>query len=642
VADIHRKAADFGLLVRGLDEAAGAAFTREEALSIARSALCDALIFKYLLQANCEALSFNNLALDSRQVRVLGALVSQHSPLFVPFEAYFGEMIVRLARARPLTFRSVRGALLVFCFLPLLTGASVSKHFCQFLKQLFEWPEEARRFFFDARTDSPELLNAARVIVQTNLTLWSLCIAADPKLRLSRLREEKLVKRRPRALTGFLQELREAVHRNNSLPDVVDFANEPFTSLVTIDFTRSMDSFLNARSALTLGFRNSLLTQYCAEMQQRLMHEDILARGLNISIRDLQFFLEVSRSEIVSDTLATVQRVDQMVLLKKLTVVFKGEQAVDAGGVSREFFYLLCNDAFSPDYGLFRRVTGGKYWFRSDPLQSPIFFNLLGTIVGVALYNSVVLPIRFPRLLYKKLCKKALRLSDLAEIAPEILESLTSLIQMREDGEDIADCGLTFAITLERLDRGDPIYPLKVGGESIAVTNSNLGEYVDLYSNYLMNASIEHQFSLFERGFLKVCPSKNATPFPLRLFEYDELDLLVSGVDVLDWSELKANAQYTDGYTSESPIVQWFWEVFDEMSDEQRRWLLRFATGTDRTPITGLSDVRLVIQRAGDPDKLPVAHTCFSILTLPDYPSKEALKTKLLIAVENNEGFGLI
>ena len=40
---------------------------------------------------------------------------------------------------------------------------------------------------------------------------------------------------------------------------------------------------------------------------------------------------------------------------------------------------------------------------------------------------------------------------------------------------------------------------------------------------------------------------------------------------------------------------------------------------------------------------LPVhqAHTCFNQLVLPPYTEKEVLKTKLRIAFENSEGFGL-
>jgi E3 ubiquitin-protein ligase HUWE1 len=46
------------------------------------------------------------------------------------------------------------------------------------------------------------------------------------------------------------------------------------------------------------------------------------------------------------------------------------------------------------------------------------------------------------------------------------------------------------------------------------------------------------------------------------------------------------------------------------------------------------------ITKAQDTKQLPSASTCFNILKLPDYESKEALKTKLMIAIRNgSEGF---
>lgn len=38
---------------------------------------------------------------------------------------------------------------------------------------------------------------------------------------------------------------------------------------------------------------------------------------------------------------------------------------------------------------------------------------------------------------------------------------------------------------------------------------------------------------------------------------------------------------------------------------------------------------------------LPEAHTCFNQLVLPDYPDRDTLQQKLLIALSNAEGFGL-
>ena len=40
-------------------------------------------------------------------------------------------------------------------------------------------------------------------------------------------------------------------------------------------------------------------------------------------------------------------------------------------------------------------------------------------------------------------------------------------------------------------------------------------------------------------------------------------------------------------------------------------------------------------------DHLPVAHTCFNLLDLPRYATKDLLKNKLSQAVEYSTGFGL-
>jgi ubiquitin-protein ligase E3 A len=70
---------------------------------------------------------------------------------------------------------------------------------------------------------------------------------------------------------------------------------------------------------------------------------------------------------------------------------------------------------------------------------------------------------------------------------------------------------------------------------------------------------------------------------------------------------------------------------------------LAFCTGSDRAPILGLGSLPIYIGRHGDEDeRLPSAHTCFNHLLIPEYSSKEKLKVKLELAIENSEGFGLI
>jgi hypothetical protein len=66
-------------------------------------------------------------------------------------------------------------------------------------------------------------------------------------------------------------------------------------------------------------------------------------------------------------------------------------------------------------------------------------------------------------------------------------------------------------------------------------------------------------------------------------------------------------------------------------------------TGSDRAPILGLGSVKLYISRHGDDsEQLPSSHTCFNHLLIPDYSSKEKLRQKLILAINNSEGFGLM
>jgi ubiquitin-protein ligase E3 A len=77
--------------------------------------------------------------------------------------------------------------------------------------------------------------------------------------------------------------------------------------------------------------------------------------------------------------------------------------------------------------------------------------------------------------------------------------------------------------------------------------------------------------------------------------------------------------------------------------DAQRRFL-RFATGSDRAPPGGLGALKVTVQRTAEPaDRLPTAHTCFNYIVLPDYKSKDQLRSKLAKAIElGGEGFGLV
>lgn len=129
----------------------------------------------------------------------------------------------------------------------------------------------------------------------------------------------------------------------------------------------------------------------------------------------------------------------------------------------------------------------------------------------------------------------------------------------------------------------------------------------------------------------------------LQLFNAHELEQLICGSHELDFEAMQRGTIYDDGYDENSQVITWFWETVHTFNESEKRMLLTFCTGYDRAPINGLGQMNFVITRGGpDSDRLPVAHTCFNHLLLPDYDSKEKLAEKLRNAISNSRGFGML
>ena len=178
------------------------------------------------------------------------------------------------------------------------------------------------------------------------------------------------------------------------------------------------------------------------------------------------------------------------------------------------------------------------------------------------------------------------------------------------------------------------------------MNQENKHEYVELYIDWFFNKSVAHIYKLFSKGFYRVCDEKI-----LGIIRPEELEQVICGNPELNFHELEESARYEDGYTEDSDTIAHLWEVVHEMTEEDRKKFLFFLTGCDRAPINGLSkivslileDLVITVSRFGpDSDKLPCAHTCFNHLLLPEYSSKEKLKERLLLAIQNSEGFGLM
>lgn len=326
----------------------------------------------------------------------------------------------------------------------------------------------------------------------------------------------------------------------------------------------------------------------------------------------------------------------------KLNIRFYGEEGVDAGGVTREWFQVLARAMFNPDYALFAPCAADRTTYQPNRASAInpdhlAFFKFVGRVIGKAIYDGRLLDAYFTRSFYKHILGKAVDYRDLEALDPDYFKSLEWMLQ--NDITDILDS--TFSVDNDEF--GDTqVIDLIPNGRNIPVTEDNKAEYVKLITEQRLTLSIRKQIDAFLEGFHDVVPSSL-----IRIFSETELELLISGLPDIDVDEWRNNTEL-HGYSQSDAVITWFWRAVRSFDQETRAKLLQFITGTSKVPLEGFShlqgvsgDQRTNIHKTYGSDRLPAAHTCFNQLDLPIYGSFEDLKRNVLTAInEGGEGFG--
>ncbi|KAI8060438.1 E3 ubiquitin-protein ligase RSP5 [Gongronella butleri] len=354
-----------------------------------------------------------------------------------------------------------------------------------------------------------------------------------------------------------------------------------------------------------------------------------------------QCHIKVRREHIFEDAYAEVMRQAPADLKKRLMIKFDGEDGLDYGGLSREFFFLLSHEMFNPFYCLFEYSAHDNYTLQINP-HSGInpehlnYFKFIGRVVGLAIFHRRFLDAFFIVSFYKMILNKRVTVADMESVDAEFHRSLQWILD--NDITDVLD--LTFSTDDERFGQVETV-DLKPGGRDIEVTEENKKEYVGLITEWRISKRVDEQFQAFKKGFNELIPQEL-----INVFDERELELLIGGIAEIDVDDWKKHTDYR-GYTEQDDVIQWFWDCVRSWDSEKKSRLLQFTTGTSRIPVNGFKDLqgsdgprRFTIEKSGEVTQLPKAHTCFNRIDMPPYRSKESLIAKLTLAVEETVGFG--
>ncbi len=133
------------------------------------------------------------------------------------------------------------------------------------------------------------------------------------------------------------------------------------------------------------------------------------------------------------------------------------------------------------------------------------------------------------------------------------------MLEFNGTDEEFEECFmLTFQISLT--DNFDSVvsFNLKEDGDKIPVTKQNRQEFVELYSDFMLNKGIEEAFTAFKRGFVKITYNSPLSKW----YSPEELEILLCGTKVMDWKSLENSTIYDSGFEDNHAYIKYNRSLF--------------------------------------------------------------------------------
>lgn len=147
--------------------------------------------------------------------------------------------------------------------------------------------------------------------------------------------------------------------------------------------------------------------------------------------------MQVSRENLLNDSLEKVVNVKKEQnwdpLKLPLKIEIKNEPGIDVGGVRKEYFSLVVKELFNPLLGLFKYNEDVRlYWFNGQTFEPNINFELIGNLMGLAIYNNTFLDLPLAHAGFKILLDQQPEIEDLAQWQPEVARSLQFILDYKD------------------------------------------------------------------------------------------------------------------------------------------------------------------------------------------------------------------
>jgi len=361
--------------------------------------------------------------------------------------------------------------------------------------------------------------------------------------------------------------------------------------------------------------------------------------------------LVVHRHHLVDSVLQYFRDLPLAKMRSKLKVVFHEEAGVDEGGLLTEMFRIFFDSLFQGHGNLFvgSEAASTRDYVASEgdnvvksqsilcvlPMntdKNPLRIENLrafGRALVKALYEGRRIGNKLCPAVFKYITGATVGIRDLQMFDPETTRSL----QWTLATSGVASLGLHFE---------------SIGAPDLGpVNDSNKIQFVKLKVEEILVKCRKPHLEAIKLGFSEALKalSSDASPF-LSLISHTDWRVLLCGESTAVTAAQIIAVTSFSGFPRTSLVPQWTKEVIMSLKDDDLLKFLVFVTGSPSLPVpvsaSPESSFTMLVRRQPLSDMLPVAHTCFFHLDMPEYRDKDTLRSKLVYAVQNGVTFDVV
>jgi hypothetical protein len=351
---------------------------------------------------------------------------------------------------------------------------------------------------------------------------------------------------------------------------------------------------------------------------------------------------------------------------------YEGESGIDAGGVFADAINATVEHCFSDRLDLLVPVPNARASstdgtnadkFLVNPAyahpthaRAAAMLEFLGRLIGFSVRSAVLLPYEFPPFVWKQLVGDRPSFEDLHDVDAATADLVASVLNWAPPpaataaaagagagagGGGAGDAEAAFAAAFPRLfmatkssDGRD--VDLVPGGRGVPVTAATRAAWAAAVLQFHFTAA-DKLVDAIRRGMHSVLPRR-----AVQLMSWQELEIAAAGRPEVDVEAMKAHTDY-EGYRATDPTVVLLWKVMASLTNEERCLFIKFVWGRSRVPAGRWPRRMKICRLGGSEDRLPLAHTCFMSVEIPEYAragarGEEKMRWALLTAIHSGGG----